>query len=162
VGVVVVLVPPLAIGSVPVTPVDKGSPVALVSVADVGVPRTGVTKVGDVERTTEPEPVLVVAPVPPDATGKVPDVIAEVLVAYKAPPDVKDVKPVPPFVVASVPASVIAPDVADEGVKPVVPALKEVTPTEDTLVHVGNPAETVRICPVEPIGSMAVVLAPDW
>ena len=34
----VVPVPPLAIGSVPVTPVVSGSPVALVSVADAGVP----------------------------------------------------------------------------------------------------------------------------
>ena len=32
-------VPPLATGSVPVTPVVKGSPVAFVSVADAGVPR---------------------------------------------------------------------------------------------------------------------------
>tara|TARA_R110000868_G_scaffold22905_1_gene93432 strand:+ start:181 stop:531 length:351 start_codon:yes stop_codon:yes gene_type:complete len=30
--------PPLAIGSVPVTPVDNGNPVALVSVAETGVP----------------------------------------------------------------------------------------------------------------------------
>ena len=32
-------VPPLATGRVPVTPVDKGSPVAFVSVAEAGVPR---------------------------------------------------------------------------------------------------------------------------
>jgi hypothetical protein len=32
-------VPPLAIGKVPVTPVVRGSPVALVRVADTGVPR---------------------------------------------------------------------------------------------------------------------------
>jgi hypothetical protein len=38
-----------------------------------------------------------------------------------------DVRPVPPFVVASVPASVIAPEVAVEGVKPVVPAENVVT-----------------------------------
>jgi len=35
----VIPVPPLATGSVPVTPVVKGSPVALVSVAEAGVPR---------------------------------------------------------------------------------------------------------------------------
>ena len=58
-------VPPLATGSVPVTPVVNGSPVALVSVADVGVPRIGVTNVGLVERTLLPVPVLVVTPVPP-------------------------------------------------------------------------------------------------
>ena len=34
------LVPPLAVGKVPVTPVVKGSPVALVRVALVGVPNT--------------------------------------------------------------------------------------------------------------------------
>jgi len=39
-------VPPLAIGSVPVTPVDKGSPVAFVKVPLEGVPKTGVVKVG--------------------------------------------------------------------------------------------------------------------
>ena len=33
------LVPPLAVGSVPVTPVVRGSPVKLVATPDVGVPR---------------------------------------------------------------------------------------------------------------------------
>ena len=51
------LVPPLAVGSVPVTPVVRGSPVALVRVALVGVPNTGVTKVGEVAKTAEPVPV---------------------------------------------------------------------------------------------------------
>lgn len=41
----------------PVTPVVSGSPVAFVSVADVGVPSKGVTNVGLVARTTAPEPV---------------------------------------------------------------------------------------------------------
>jgi hypothetical protein len=50
-------VPPLAVGSVPVTPVVKGKPVALVNVALVGVPNTGVTKVGEVANTAEPVPV---------------------------------------------------------------------------------------------------------
>jgi hypothetical protein len=66
----VVPVPPLAIGKVPVTPVERGSPVALVSVTDVGVPKIGVTNVGLVDRTVEPEPVEVVTPVPPEATGR--------------------------------------------------------------------------------------------
>jgi hypothetical protein len=39
---------------------------------DDGVPSTGVTRVGLVERTTFPEPVDVVTPVPPLATGRVP------------------------------------------------------------------------------------------
>lgn len=81
VGVAVAFVPPFAIGSVPVTPVVKGKPVALVKVADVGVPKIGVTNVGLVDNTTSPVPVLVVTPVPPEATGKVPVVNAEVDVA---------------------------------------------------------------------------------
>jgi len=36
---VVAPVPPLATGSVPVTPVESGSPVALVNVPEEGVPR---------------------------------------------------------------------------------------------------------------------------
>jgi hypothetical protein len=54
---VVTPVPPFRTGSVPVTPVVKGSPVALVSVTDVGVPRIGVTNVGDVAKTLAPLPV---------------------------------------------------------------------------------------------------------
>ena len=49
--------PPLAIGNTPVTPVVKGKPVALVSTAADGVPKAGVTSVGDVANTAEPEPV---------------------------------------------------------------------------------------------------------
>ena len=57
---------------VPVTPVLNGRPVALVRTADDGVPSAGVTKVGEVDRTTDPVPVDVVVPVPPDATGNIP------------------------------------------------------------------------------------------
>jgi len=81
VGVAVPFVPPFAIGSVPVTPLVKGKPVALVNTSAVGVPKAGVTKVGLVDNTFEPVPVLLVTPVPPDATGKVPVVNAEVDVA---------------------------------------------------------------------------------
>ena len=81
VGVDVPFVPPFAIGNVPVTPVVKGKPVPFVSVTEVGVPNIGVTNVGLVDNTTEPVPVLLVTPVPPDATGKVPVVNAEVDVA---------------------------------------------------------------------------------
>jgi len=56
----------------PVTPEVNGRPVALVRVTEVGVPRRGVTKVGLVLRTLFPEPVEVVTPVPPLATGRVP------------------------------------------------------------------------------------------
>ena len=65
-------VPPLAIGSVPVTPVVRGNPVALVNVTLVGVPNTGVTNVGEVLSTLLPEPVDVVTPVPPLVTPNVP------------------------------------------------------------------------------------------
>ena len=74
-------VPPFAIGSVPVTPLVKGNPVALVNTRAVGVPKAGVTNVGLVDKTTEPVPVLVTTPVPPDVTGKVPVVNAEADVA---------------------------------------------------------------------------------
>jgi hypothetical protein len=67
---VVTPVPPFNTGKVPVTPVVKGKPVALVRTPDVGVPNAGVTSVGLVARTTEPVPVAVVTPVPPDVTGR--------------------------------------------------------------------------------------------
>jgi hypothetical protein len=38
----------------PLTPVEIGSPVQLVSVPDVGVPRIGVTSVGDVSESVSP------------------------------------------------------------------------------------------------------------
>jgi hypothetical protein len=44
---------------VPVTPVVRGRPVKLVATPDDGVPKAGVTKVGLVANTFEPEPVLV-------------------------------------------------------------------------------------------------------
>lgn len=54
----------LATGSVPVTPVVSGRPVALVSTAADGVPSAGVTSVGLVLSTLLPEPVEVVTPCP--------------------------------------------------------------------------------------------------
>ncbi len=41
-------VPPLAIGSAPVTPVDNGKPVAAVKTNVVGVPKFGVVSIGEV------------------------------------------------------------------------------------------------------------------
>jgi len=62
-------VPPLATGSVPVTPVVNGNPAQLVSVPEAGMPSAGVTKVGEVALTGAPDPVAVVhtgaAPAPP-------------------------------------------------------------------------------------------------
>jgi hypothetical protein len=60
-GVPVALIPP------------TGSPVALVKTAADGVPKAGVTKVGDVLKTAEPEPVVVVTPVPPPAGCNTPE-----------------------------------------------------------------------------------------
>ena len=67
---VVTPVPPLATGNVPVTPVDSGRPVQLVSVPETGVPSAGVVSDGLTARTTDPVPVAVVTPVPPEVTGK--------------------------------------------------------------------------------------------
>ena len=74
---VLALVPPLATGNTPVTPVVSGNPVQFVSVPDVGVPSSGVTSVGLVESTTEPLPVLVVTPVPPLKTGSAEDSVSD-------------------------------------------------------------------------------------
>ena len=49
--------PPFPTGSVPVTPVVRGSPVALVKTAADGVPRSGVVSAGDVANTNAPLPV---------------------------------------------------------------------------------------------------------
>src|SRR5947208_1235193 len=54
-------VPPFATGKVPVTPVVSGNPVQLVRTPDCGVPKIGVTNVGDVAKTLLPVPVLVVS-----------------------------------------------------------------------------------------------------
>ena len=48
-------------GRLPVTPVDNGRPVALVRMPDDGVPRAGVTKVGEVARAIPPVPVTAAA-----------------------------------------------------------------------------------------------------
>ena len=58
--------------------------------------------------------------------------------------------PVPPLATASVPATVTAPVVADDGVKPVVPKLIEAT-LVGRVVHVGAPAPPdTRYCPDVP------------
>jgi hypothetical protein len=103
--------PPALTGKVPVVK-------ALVEVAYIAPP-----EVNDVKA------------VPPAVVGKVPVVNTEVEVAYIAPPEVNEVRFVPPLVVAKVPAKVIAPEVAVEGVKPVVPAEKVVTATPVKVDH---------------------------
>lgn len=168
---VVTPVPPLATGSVPVTPVDNGKPVALVSVADVGVPKAGVTKEGLLDNTVEPVPVLVVTPVPPLATGKTPvtpvvkgkpvalDSVADAGVPRTGvtsvglvdnttlPEPVLVVTPVPPLATAKVPAKVIVPAAVmgpPEVVKPVVP------PDTATLVTVPEPPAAIHSASVAP------------
>ena len=113
---------------------------------------TAPVKVGDADRTLFPVPVLVVTPVPPFATGKVPvtpvvkgrpvtlvitpeagvpsaGVTSVGLVLRTLLPEPVDVvTPVPPLETASVPDNVTAPVVAVLGVNPVVPAENEVTP----------------------------------
>jgi len=49
----------------PLTPVEIGRPVAFVKTAALGVPRAGVTSVGEFDNTTFVVPVEVVTPVPP-------------------------------------------------------------------------------------------------
>lgn len=112
----------------PDTPVEIGKPVAFVSVADDGVPRAGVVRVGDVPNTSAPVPV---SPVTADARFALEGVPRNV-----ATPDPRDVIPVPPFAAASVPDSVIVPDVVigpPDVVSPVVP------PDTATLVTVPLP-----------------------
>ena len=65
------------------------------------------------------------------------------------------------MLVFSVPASVIAPLVAELGVNPVVPALKLVTAMPDGDAQAGKPLETVSTWPVEPMPNMAVVADAD-
>ena len=116
-------VPPLATGKIPVTPVVSGKPVAFVNVPDVGVPKIGVTNVGLVDRTFAPEPVLVVTPVPPLATGSVPvtPVVSGKPVAFVRVPDVG----VPRIGVTSV--GLVASTFAPEPVLVVTPVPPEVT-----------------------------------
>ena len=87
--------PPFATPNVPVTPVVRGRPVALVSVAALGVPRLGVVNAGLVASTMPPEPVTFcpsavatpvpndVMPVPPLATASTPLIAARSLVATR-------------------------------------------------------------------------------
>ena len=101
----------------PVMPVDTGSPVALVRVADDGVPRAGVTSVGLFDRTTEPVPVDVVTPVPPLATASVPARVSVPEVVTGPPEKVRPVVPPEALTLVTVPdppaveAIVIPPDV---------------------------------------------------
>jgi hypothetical protein len=54
---VAVPLPPLATAKIPVVPVERGKPVALVNVTLAGVPSVGVTNVGELANTKAPVPV---------------------------------------------------------------------------------------------------------
>jgi hypothetical protein len=134
---VVTPVPPLATGRVPVTPVDRGKPVAFVRVAALGVPRSGVTSAGLVAKTRAPVPVVVEAETPPTVklwatielalidTGitapmfvpliEPPWITGEVRIGLSdsttEPDPVAVVLPVPPYMIGSVPP-IMAPPTA--------------------------------------------------
>jgi len=101
--------PAAAAAEVHVVPFDVNTlpdePGATNCTADVPLPSRTLSAVRDV------------APVPPEATGKVPVVNADVDVAYIAPPDVNDDNPVPPSTVVTGVATSIA-----GAVIPVVPS----------------------------------------
>ena len=80
------------------------------------------TSVPDVGRVTDVLPVAVKVCVKAPACVTFPAIVIV---------DVPLLTPVPPLAAESVPLSVIAPVVAELGVKPVVPALKDVTPPVD-------------------------------
>jgi hypothetical protein len=68
-------------GRLPVTPVESGRFVPFERFMTLGVPSDGETSVALVLRTTLPVPVDVDTPVPPRATGRMPDVICEAAIA---------------------------------------------------------------------------------
>lgn len=65
----------------PLTPVEIGSPVQLVSVPDDGVPNTGVTRVGDVARTIDPLPVVEAALMAVPLPDKIPVTVVFIVIA---------------------------------------------------------------------------------
>ena len=87
-------------------------------------------------------PVSVMAPVPPEATGNVPVVRADVDVAYTAPFAVKDVRFVPPLAVPSVPLSVRTPVVV---IGPPVKVMPVVPPDASTLMTVPVPVTVDQV-----------------
>ena len=118
---VVAPVPPLPTGKVPVTPVVKGKPVALVSVTEVGVPKIGVTSVGLVASTLLPVPVLVTETKPLLASVATADeAVNELTIGWA----VKVATPVTPKVVLKVP------EVEDKPVSPDKAPASDKIPTE--------------------------------
>jgi hypothetical protein len=114
----------------PETPVLIGRPVALVRTPEVGVPKAGVIRVGELLRTLLPLPVEVVTPVPPFSTASVPDNVIVPVVVIGLPETVSPVVPpekvtevtVPP-VPESVPSLKLSPLPTVTFEKPFVPSL---------------------------------------
>jgi hypothetical protein len=71
------------------------------------------------------------------------------------------VEPVPPDARAKVPATVTAPVVDVEGVKPVEPNEMLETPDAAAVAHTGAPPLTVRTWPALPTASLDTVLAAE-
>jgi hypothetical protein len=136
----VIPVPPLATGSVPVTPVLRGRPVAFVSTPELGVPRAPPFTTNDPavpvfipSAVATPVPNAVI-PVPPFATGKVPvtPVVSGSPVALVRTPE-DGVPNAPPF-------TTNAPDVPTFTLN----AVATLVPKPDTLVEIGNPVAFVK------------------
>jgi len=75
------LVPPLAKGNIPVTPVVRGRPVPLVSTTAEGVPSAGVIRVGLVFKTTLPVPVVVAAEIAVPLPCSIPVMVVDKVIA---------------------------------------------------------------------------------
>lgn len=98
-------------------------PVILVPTNALGVPRAGVTKVGLVDRTTEPVPVEVVTPVPPLATAKVPDKVIVPDVVIGPPEVVRPVVPPDTSTLVTVPNGFVPQEVLEPSVVRYLPLL---------------------------------------
>lgn len=81
-------------------------PVMLVPTRAEGVPNAGVTRVGEVLKTTFPVPVDVVTPVPPFATANVPAIVMTPLVVTGPPLKVRPVVPPLTSTLVTVPENV--------------------------------------------------------
>ena len=64
--------PVVSVAALPVVFWFSVGNVQFAKLPEAGVPKAGVTSVGLLDKTTEPEPVAVVTPVPPLAGGKTP------------------------------------------------------------------------------------------
>lgn len=140
--------PPFAIGSVPVTPVESGRPVTFVIKPDDGVPSAGVTRVGEVAKTRLPEPVSsviaaarfalvgvprkVAIPVPRPET---PVEIGRPLTLVKVPED--GVPSAPPLTIKAPPVPTLTAS-----------AVATPVPRPDTPVETGRPVALVNVTEV--------------